>query len=719
MLQDHDAPNAPIADERPVDIADHGPTGGVPLGSADDRLWRRALMLLGLSALAIAQPLLDLFGRNAEFFVAGNYGTWKIVLFAIIVAFGPAAFATAVTAVAASIDPRLGTFVFRSCIAILGAMFALVLLRSFGLANPLLVFSSAVALSALITGLVIRAVWARMLLVYLSASAVAFAGLFLFASPASDLILASSGGKVGPVAMAPLQGPVVVIVLDELPTATLMTADGSLNSERYPGFAELGSVSTWFRNASSRDQLTSRSVPSIMNGLVDDATKLPTAAAHPRTLLSLLGRDVDVHRYESVTDLCPASVCEPLPPQPLQHAMQDAAVVYGHRVLPPTIADGLASIDNSWGSFGEFGNGGTPSTRQEVLSESYSKWHAVNASEASPRGQASILRDYGEAISGEPAVHFVHVAMPHHPWTLSGSGAGLSDWPESVEDPDEVTDEYGARLEYQLHAMQVGAADAVLSEILERLRSLPEWDDTLLVVMSDHGMNFTLPDLGRTKITDENAEEVYRIPLFIKAPGQATGQVIDEPAQTIDVLPSIIDLLDVDVDWEFDGHSLYDGSESTVEPKVSTDVDELFAIVQRRAVDFPHGDDWLALAAVGENGDLVGHRVDDYEVSSASSYAASVDQSDLFDDLPTSSGALPLVLFGHVTNSAGAATRPASELLVAINGRIAGVLGGYEPNGDGWDVSGYVADLYRDGANDVEVYEVSRRGGSVELRPVD
>ena len=84
--------------------------------------------------------------------------------------------------------------------------------------------------------------------------------------------------------------PVVLIVLDELPAATLMRADGSLNEERYPGFAELASVSTWFRNASSQYNLTHRAVPSILDGRLADERRLPTAADHPRNLFTLLGQ---------------------------------------------------------------------------------------------------------------------------------------------------------------------------------------------------------------------------------------------------------------------------------------------------------------------------------------------------------------------------------------------------------------------------------------------
>ena len=44
----------------------------------------RALVVLGLSGLAVAQPVLDIFGRNPEFFVAGNYSSSQIVLFALV-----------------------------------------------------------------------------------------------------------------------------------------------------------------------------------------------------------------------------------------------------------------------------------------------------------------------------------------------------------------------------------------------------------------------------------------------------------------------------------------------------------------------------------------------------------------------------------------------------------------------------------------------------------
>jgi hypothetical protein len=262
--------------------------------------------------------------------------------------------------------------------------------------------------------------------------------------------------------------------------------------------------------------------------------------------------------------------------------------------------------------------------------------------------------------------------------------------------------------------MQVGAVDTMVGELVDHLRSLPTWEQTLLVVTSDHGSNLTPPDIGRMKVTDANREEVFRVPLFVKAPGRVEGSVRDESAETIDVLPTIVDLLDAEVDWEFDGHSLYDGSRPHTEPRVSTDVDEAIEIAARRAADFPYGDDWTALAAVGDDGDLVGRRVDELAVGDPSAYEATLDQEDLFADLPTADGKMPFVLAGSVT---GAEDEP-PELLAAVNGTLAGVVGGYRPHGDGWAFTGYVADFYREGANEVVLYEVTRDGSTVTLHPL-
>ena len=185
------------------------------------------------------------------------------------------------------------------------------------------------------------------------------------------------------------------------------------------------------------------------------------------------------------------------------------------------------------------------------------------------------------------------------------------------------------------------------------------------------------------QVTDANREEVYRVPLFIKAPGQTHGEIRDDSAQNLDVLPSIVDLLDADVDWEFDGHSLFDGSAAHTRRRCRPTSTAAIAIAARRAEEFPHGDDWTALAAVGEHGDLVGREVADLEVGAPSEWRATLDQADAVRrpaDRRRSScrSCSP----ARVT----ARTGEPPELLAAVNGTLAGVVGGYRPSDGGWDV---------------------------------
>ncbi len=694
--------------------------GEKPGGELVGVLRTRAFVILGLSGLAVAQPLLDLFGKNPEFFVAGNYSRGQIVAFALLITLVPPLVGIALTAVATVIDRRAGTVVFGVVAAALAGAFVLAVLRTLDVDATILVFALAIACGLGIAVLIIRTRGARLFASYLAAANLLFVGSFLFFSPTSELVSGGSTGDLGSIDVPPLRGPVVVIVLDEFPAATIMRADGSLNADRYPGFAELAGVSTWFRNASSQYNLTHRAVPMILTGALGDDDDLPTYQDHPRNLFTLLGSVAPVRRYESVTDMCPPSVCDPAPRQPLSQAIEDASVVYGHRVLPSSLRNDLPAIDNSWGAYGAQDDQGgdtsdqTDDSAESHIEQAYSRWLGLAADERSPRGQAQVLRAETEAIDASPSVHFVHVALPHRPWILSRRGLATSYSPELITDPSAPGYAFGARLDTQLHAMQVGAVDRMVGDLVDHLRSLPTWDQTLLVVTSDHGTNLTPPDIGRMKVTDANREEVYRMPLFIKAPGQTEGEIRDDSAQTIDILPSIVDLLGADVDWRFDGHSLYDGSTAHTAPLVSPDVSGAIEIAQRRAEEFPYGDDWTALAAVGENGDLVGRNVAEFTVGEPSAYTARLDQQDLLRDLPTADGTEPFVLAGTVS---GASSEP-PELLAAINGRLAGVVGGYRPDGSGWAFTGYVADFYREGANDVTLYEVSRDGSAVTLHPV-
>lgn len=691
-------------------------------------LWARALALVGLAGLAITQPLLDLMGRNPEFFVAGSYTSSQIVWFGAIVALVPSVALVVVFLLARVAHPRLGTAVHLVLVAALGVVFGNVLVRGVGLDSTVLAVGAAVVGGALAVVLV-RARAGLMLLQYLAVANLFFLVAFLFMSPVSALVSDDvEPGALGSVSVPEPPGAVVVIVFDELPLSTLVRDDGTINEERFPAFARLADGSTWFRNASSPHNRTERAVPALVTGTVLEERVMPTYRDLPRNLLSLMGTAVPVERYEAITDLCPRDTCEARAGKPLDRALGDSLVVYGHRVLPPELRDGLAPIDDAWGDFGGGVGGGPAAVPVQPgtvdLGDDYdpfadsdplARWHGTDGDERSSATQAQHLVASGLEIDATPSLHFIHVVLPHAPWFITPWGTRLMGPMPPWDDADRVDDVAWAGLtRFQRHSLQVGAADVALGQVLDHLEDTGVWDDATVVVAADHGTSTIPPDVGRTA-TVNNLEEVYRVPLFLKVPGQREAEVVDDVANTVDVLPTLIDVLGIETDWTFDGHSLLDGSAPTHEPLVDPDVAGLFEVVDRHAADFPHGWDWTALAAVGEHGALVGTPLADLDLGPPSALRWTPNNEATFASLPTARGEAPQIVTGLVQSGPGAEPPP---LVLVVNGTVAGVTGGYDDTGDGWTFSSTLGPYLVRGANQIEAYEVVEVDGRPLLRPL-
>jgi hypothetical protein len=215
--------------------------------------------------------------------------------------------------------------------------------------------------------------------------------------------------------------------------------------------------------------------------------------------------------------------------------------------------------------------------------------------------------------------------------------------------------------------------------------------------------------------------EIYNVPLFIKEPGVTDGEVRDDNALLIDVLPSIVDLLDIETDWAFDGRSLFgDEPEPDTKPVVYSTgpgtvplgLDGVMDVVERNLRWLPFGEDVRSIAAVGELGGLVGRPVETLDVVGDSDARWSVDQAwQLVNWHPDEDGVVPLLWQGTVTMPDGVSPPP--EMLAVVNGRVAGVVGGFGIGVNGPDqFSAVIAgDQLVVGANDVSLL-VPIDGGS-------
>src|SRR6478672_50172 len=122
------------------------------------------------------------------------------------------------------------------------------------------------------------------------------------------------------------------------------------------------------------------------------------------------------------------------------------------------------------------------------------------------------------------------------------------------DDPDELRQ---ARATYYGMMSEV---DAQLGRLFDGLRATGAWDDTLIVLTSDHG-----EQLGDHWLTEKLGwfEQSYHVPLIVRDPRPESdvtrGRLVEDRfTENIDVMPTILEWIGVDPPVQCDGASLLD-----------------------------------------------------------------------------------------------------------------------------------------------------------------
>ncbi|MHC4845174.1 MAG: sulfatase family protein, partial [Planctomycetota bacterium] len=85
--------------------------------------------------------------------------------------------------------------------------------------------------------------------------------------------------------------------------------------------------------------------------------------------------------------------------------------------------------------------------------------------------------------------------------------------------------------------------DLELSRLFGAMEASGVFDDSIVIVLSDHGEEFF--EHGRWQ-HEQLYDECLRVPLIVRLPGGwGGGRVIDAPVGLIDVMPTVLELLDV------------------------------------------------------------------------------------------------------------------------------------------------------------------------------
>jgi hypothetical protein len=655
--------------------------------------------LVGVTAVAVAQPVFDVIQQAPEELVNRRAGALDLVVFAVGLVLGPPLLLwlleQPVRVVSATARDRFH-------VALLGlgiGLFVIEIVKSaMGDEPHRWLWLLGVVVAAGAAALLARTEKARAVLRYLAFAAPAFAALFLFASPVSDLVV---GGTVDPVDVEIADpAPVVLIALDELPQASLLDGEGDIDAETFPNFARLAGDSTWFRNNTGVSPVTPSALPAILTGRLPTETfPAPVATKFNESIFTLLGGQYDVHSVETLTRICPPTICE-----------ADAA------------PSRLRTQRSLWSLARDVFEGvAQPTADATDLSFEIER----NPSDA----QAPIrFRDFAaEVAQGEGLTLDVgHFLLPHQPWDFLADGRRYEapDPPRSAEYGDWHDDITGAAGR-QRHLVQLQYTDRLLGHFLDELEATGRYDESLIVLTADHGAAF----LGGNPIrglSEANAPQIMWTPLFVKEPGQTEGAVDDRATETIDVVPTIADVLGVEIPWEVDGTSVFEPAPEDRPARMyewrfndAPPTDDGFVVVDRQAgfdemieSDNPVGPGPFDLYRLGEFGDLLGRSVDELEVG-----------DDAGIELHTASTATFTVERGATELPAYAEGLwpgdPEGWLVFAVDGTLAGIGNSYEQGEFSTAWAMLAEHLLTPGEHRLDVYVVSGTPEAPVLHPVE
>jgi len=149
---------------------------------------------------------------------------------------------------------------------------------------------------------------------------------------------------------------------------------------------------------------------------------------------------------------------------------------------------------------------------------------------------------------------YLHAVDPHGPYdpdeqhrefTASASGVGPALKATQFWDPPWVGDATTRAERVARYDDEIAMLDTYFGRFVEQLDSLGMLDDALFVFVSDHGEY--LGEFGRWGHHPPGNLQGIHVPMMMRMPGKLpAGERVVEPVALIDVVPTVLELLDID-----------------------------------------------------------------------------------------------------------------------------------------------------------------------------
>jgi Sulfatase len=637
--------------------------------------------LAGLWAIAVALPILLLLAAAPEFFVAHDANRADIVIVTGVLTFAAPLVFTLLICLATLVGRRASDILTALAAGTLAALVAIQAAYRIGVGTWLGATVVVAVVAAAVAAGWLTVPTVRTFLTVLSGAMVVVPLLFLTSSGIRPLVAPKRARIVTTTAARPI--PVVLIVFDELSLVALLDERSQIDPDRYPHLAALARDGIWFRNATAVSDYTQWALPPIVTGRYPRPDTVPTATSHPQSLFTLLAVTHRLEVVETMTRICPPALCHAAIKSRADRLLgiaRDLRVLAQYVFLPPAAREALPDLTQAWAGF----HGGDSVTSDATETPSGEQAGLRRLTEA---------RDFIKGISSsdsQPTLYFLHTLTTHQPTQWLPSGQVIADRrnpPGRMKDGSWGPAAWPVVQHFQGHLLQAGLADTLVGELVARLNRVGLYDRALVVVTADHGASFR-PGSHMRAFSATTAADLMPVPLIVKLPAtvprpdsRLQTSIDDRNVETIDVLPTIADVLDVELPWTVDGMSALTSSRARREKRmysararrVRVYLPDELATERQAALDRQIAlfgtDVWPATRVPGFEG-IVDAPVDSRRIEAEpAGLRVRLLRPFAFEDVDADAAAIPAQVRGWVEPADRVANTPA-VIAIALNGRI-------------------------------------------------
>ena len=187
------------------------------------------------------------------------------------------------------------------------------------------------------------------------------------------------------------------------------------------------------------------------------------------------------------------------------------------------------------------------------------KWQVSNSIHSVLKSGLEVLKKRDNGAS-RPFYMYLNTDDPHK---------NIAMFAYDVKDKKVVGDELRVLNEYVeqvgtkfkgslLYFLSLRYVDYEIEKFSLNLQKLGLWENTSLLVLTDHGSSFTYYPLHNARVNCFY-DECYHIPVLLRAPG-FKGINVDTYQTSKDIFPTVCDMVGLDKPSEFNGHSMLDFS---------------------------------------------------------------------------------------------------------------------------------------------------------------